>query len=286
MKNYFAKLADRAALANLSAPFARPAQSGIRDPFDETIPPQPAPVQRETGTRGEPAHDVLEVRPVPSPPGPVPMDSAPLAATTADSEPQLAARIDPILPEAIISRTVPETLAANSLPQRTLAEPRALESDTADFPSAHPVLVPPGPQMPGLNQTDRSAEDALPEEKEVSKPELDEVVLLRKADAFMEKLFERRRESVPPVEGEADSEPQNVLKPNLQPEQSRPQPVAQPAKPQEESDRQSLVIGKLTVEVLPPPTPAAGSPKVVVVRGHRGRQNPFPSSRPFGLGQF
>ena len=69
---------------------------------------------------------------------------------------------------------------------------------------------------------------------------------------------------------------------------SRLQPVAKPHQlPELPAEQPSLVIGKLTVEVMPTPRPVAPSRRVVVVRGgDSSRRQSIHSSQRFGLGQF
>jgi len=152
-----------------------------------------------------------------------------------------------------------------------------------------PILVPPG--------TPASARDAKLER--TSEPEMDahpieyereQSVLLQKADAFMAALLDRRTEE----SGTRDQNEHITERPPRheivrEPAPARLQPAHVAARPTESADASpSLVIGKLTVEVLPPaPPPIAPSRQVIVVRGDRNaRTHAIRSSQRFGLGQF
>jgi hypothetical protein len=113
--------------------------------------------------------------------------------------------------------------------------------------------------------------------------------LLRKADDFMQRLTEHLRApqsaSEEIVEAGSQSQatiaPRQDAAPRLLPARSG-EPI-----PERESARPSLVIGKLTVEILPPAPPSiAPLQQVVVVRDVQRGGSGIHSSRRFGLGQF
>lgn len=118
----------------------------------------------------------------------------------------------------------------------------------------------------------------------------EESMLLRKADDFMRKLFEDRLPAQPAsYDQDKEVEQPPVLKPKSQ---SAELPRLHPRQPDErmferEVDRPSLVIGRLTVEVTPPP-PAQTAPRQPVVVVHRARsaRSGISSSRRFGLSQL
>jgi len=151
-----------------------------------------------------------------------------------------------------------------------------------------PPLVPAGTQT---STNDARRESSQPEiNAPLVEDDREQAVLLRKADAFMAALLDRRTE-------ESSTRDQNQQITELpqrheivrEPAPARLQPAPVAARPIESADESpSLVIGKLTVEVLPPPPPPiAPSRQVIVVRGDRNaRTHAIRSSQRFGLGQF
>ena len=105
----------------------------------------------------------------------------------------------------------------------------------------------------------------------------------------MNALFARRTAPQAPVSNkeqeQSEPAPQIVT---ARESPSRLQPAAKPRQPPEPPPEQpSLVIGKLTVEVVPPPSPVTPRREVVVVRaGSNSRPASIHSSQRFGLGQF
>jgi hypothetical protein len=120
--------------------------------------------------------------------------------------------------------------------------------------------------------------DSVSSEEDRDETRLEEIQqeqrqLLRKADLFMERLFNARSAS--------DEERRRELPALTPPLQTRRRIEPDRAPP-------SLVIGKLTVEVTPPAPPATApaQQQVVVVREGDGSRSSFHSSRRFGLSQF
>jgi hypothetical protein len=142
-------------------------------------------------------------------------------------------------------------------------------------------LSPPeGPETPG-------GETLAPR---VGAVEDTQAILLRKADAFMQELMGRRPSDGPSEQIESPLKPAaaEMLRPSPSDEPrihrlAAPVPPSPPLK-----DVPSVVIGRLTVEVTPPPTPtrAPARERVVTVRGRAGAPAGIPSSHRFGFSQF
>lgn len=283
MKSYFAKLAARATLANTSAFPA--ANRKIPDPFEVANETSDFPLSRpsQAALRPENVHPISDISASPSPESldhsttlqPKPLTTispaerggdtqwGPPGSATAGRGPQTAELERPTTEPGLPTETPP-----------TLIQPVALSStpstksgsdETAELPHA---------------ETDPSVAQLAALQREQS-------TLLRKADAFMERVFDLRPRSMTQAELDSDDESQGILKPNAQPDHASRLQAIQPAVSGQESDQPSLVIGKLTVEIVPPaPAPVVPRQQLVVVRGTRGGRNGIPSSRRFGLGQF
>jgi hypothetical protein len=278
MKSYFAKLAARATLTNVPVSSAG-ARSKMSDPFEATSLPE---------------HD----GPPPAAAGPVfPTDdsnrrsSPQIPAKTIDELRPPAERADSNQPAArettFVKPPVP-ALESQSQPRSQEPAPQR-ESATQVMPKTEPAPVP----APGRSE---ESEESGPNAAENIDEGLAEVqraqaVLLRKADAFMERILKRREPVTTRHQLETEEEKSGTDS-NRQPEivwparLQRPPPTPQISEPLDE--RPSLVIGRLTVEVMPPsPVPVSPpAPQVVVVRGPREARNAIASSRRFGLGQF
>ncbi|HEX7295876.1 MAG TPA: hypothetical protein VF251_09015 [Pyrinomonadaceae bacterium] len=294
MKSYFAKLAARATLANV--PASSPATSAnLHDPFEETStviePSSPSAIAKETRpsdrrnetslvhaqpmketitsrTETVKSDDSLEVKPQSE--SFTPSDNT-VAVNTSHSrvpaKPSLIVDPDPALGTSDSSLTAVKT--------EHILQPVNISRDTrSSVPHANLETK----DTTELNVASQSAED-----------EGEQSLLLRKADAFMAAILERKDER---DSHNADEQIQQAPRrretlTELAPARLQPAPVAtRPIDSVDESP--SLVIGKLTVEVLPPaPPPITPSRQVIVVRGDRGaRGHSIRSSQRFGLGQF
>jgi hypothetical protein len=295
MKGYFAKLADRAALANASV--RSPASSAIgADPFENAAPLPAAPPSIEPGRRMQTLEPLSLLR------NNQPQDIEPASnQSNIDIPPQL-------LPDtpAFSEMLQPPSAEMNPIAERVVKNPSDFEQrEVEPMTIQRPVLAPDTPlrlqspiqKPPALSQpftgSDSEEEQPLTQnraaEERLDDLEQQQAMLLRKADAFMGRLLERRQESPDARESETEPEAPSALEPKVQLEPShRAQSVPAPARPsREDSDRPSLVIGKLTVEVVPPAPPSNDSKtKVVVTRTGRSRPGGLISSRRFGLGQF
>lgn len=278
MKSYFARLADRAMPA--PQPAAPPAPAGeVSDPFAEVAPPlaaAPVPAPPQPG----PAPHLT-----PKPPAPAPraIEEPPPAA------PQELPSLRPTPPERTIATTTSESPDVKFGGGQTPTELNVGREGVAAPP---PKIAPPAPQAPPpavqpvIAQSEAVAAESV---EAVHDERREELRLLRKADAFMERLLDRSRRAEAEPRAEASEEVHHEtlpLRPGPQPA-VRIQPVERAPRPAESApEPPSLVIGSLTVEVLQPPPPAPVSPRIVVARGARGARTGIRSSRSFGLRQF
>jgi hypothetical protein len=271
MKSYLARLAERATLA---APPATPAAEAgaVADPF-ETV----APLEQAAPSAPPRAQETRSA-PLPPPVAPPPVQTA--APPPAPGEPPPAPKLETVVRERIVETTVrpPAPPAVETSPAP--AQARAPEE---------PVVLPP-PVAPPIERvvTQSTVEEKRIVEERGREDQQLQQQLLRKADAFMGQLLDRRPPA-PTPEPPAERAPA-VLEPRIERESAPRLQPGQPRPPIHESapEPPSLVIGRLTVEILPSaPAAAPSRPPIVIVRGARGAGRPsFPSSRRFGIGQF
>ena len=293
MKSYFAKLAARATLAN--APVSSPATTtNLQDPFDDTAPafstssPQPVvPESRAADRRVETSS--VQVPPMKE------NDTSQVGTVTSDLRFEATTQTQ----SAVVQEQTPEKSEfripgeSDPLSQRDRQETRS-EVRTAVEKSKHvlePMVVPrerQSPVSPETNETNAKSESEV--DGQSAEDEREQSVLLQKADAFMKALFERRSEERPDRESAHETKEPAALEGTVRDHAvARLEPAQVAARPTESSDESpSLVIGKLTVEVMPPaPPPIAPARQVIVVRGDRNaRSRSIGSSQRFGLGQF
>jgi hypothetical protein len=297
MKSYFAKLAARATLANV------PVSSGVTaprtsDPFEDASLSQ-SPVPTLGAAKPNPAVGE-SLQSVPR----SPMRRTERVHTQSEKVASTSDRLSRE-PTTLSPKTQPVTSALER-PDRTKLGPAApatesrTHSDRQNLELNPPVspthLIPQpehsraGPLMHASEASEDSNEKTTPQtDRRLSEIESEQLVLLRKADAFMESLLDRREPSVTHQEIDTDEDRQLTRSEREIPidQPARLQPVPAPRVPEPPEEQASLVIGKLTVEVVPPARePVAPSPRVVVVRGTRGGQTGVHSSQRFGLGQF
>lgn len=283
MKSYFAKLASRATLANT------PAHSAVNttkvpDPFEGT--------NETTETPLSPASQAV------APPGnihPVSEISQARATDPLDQPPTLLPRAVPTISSAESAEAkgemrgfsaVKETpVAGAEPPSAEVSPPSALQP-----PIPPPVAAPSSSTMSRADETDNSLfAETERAQAQIADLQREQSILLRKADVFMERLLGRHAQSTTDAEAGSSSKSPTDAKPEIEPDQPpRLQPIpAAPGISEPDSAQPSVVIGTLTVEIVPPaPTPVAPRPQVVVVRENRGSRYGLPSSRRFGLGQF
>ncbi len=274
MKSYFARLADRATPAPRAA--VAPAPAGeVNDPFAETAPP-------------------LAAAPVPAPPlpgAPLLLTPRPAAAAPRVAEEPPVAPLEWVPPPS--SPLPPRSVSTERVVEKTNVETRDVEREVVREVAAAPPLkvAPPASQPPPAGRPPVATDETVAREfVEAARDEQrDERQLLRKADAFMERLLDRSRRTEAEPRAETRDEVREILPPRPESQPAiRIQPAGRPPRPVESApEPPSLVIGSLTVEVIQPPPPAPVSPpRIVVVRGARGARAGARSSRSFGLRQF
>ena len=296
MKSYFAKLAARATLANV--PVSSPINAKkMPEPFEEssasTIPstsfqapgrirsadetprssPSPRRVQTEKiNTQSQTLEtrlpEITEHRP---------------ASPFSDSR-----RTDTLTERDAERKLVPAStetdgrpvLKHDNVPARLPTAPQPISTVAAS-----PVQIEKrGPD--GADDSDFA--ETLIANEQLAEIQREQSVLLHKADEFMERVFVRSKESTDREIETDELRNEPATRRSTVDESTRLQPRPRAAPPTEQVDeRPGLVIGKLIVEVTPPPpAPVVPQQKIVVVRGNRSVRTVLPSSRRFGLGQF
>jgi hypothetical protein len=286
MKSYFAKLADRATLANVPAPAPVHAPR-VSDPFEE------APTeQAQLPTPGR-----NQQRLAPRDPDGFALTPSDKAKSTQDQRtvvethqheptemPTEIATLQPKPPEQTLGYKFDEK--QEPIESRAQQTGEQIKSEVREVvtllpnktPDTQPVTIKaPADENEGETQEPASSNDLGREQ----------ALLLRKADLFMSSLLDAQRE--PSLDETRTTEPAvHSLKKLERDPTSRLEPAPRnlPA-PVQEATGPSLVIGKLTVEVTPSgPPPVAPQPQRLIVRGSRGFGRGVMSSRRFGLGQF
>ena len=295
MKSYFAKLAARATPATLSASSPR-SVAKMADPFAEHAMPTSESTSLPTREASLSADVTSNAQTSPS----TKTIEADLP-TAKYREVELRASDQAYLrPANPISETHQTDLPIERATQRKLKQP---SSEVDGLPSADESvrqLEPPAMakamstvEVSSVNTGQRMREsiDLNADEPSLAKvddseSQHDTSFLLSKADDFMERLFTRHEKS---VEYDADVEteqPSEQLTKVEAPTRLQPMPAVSRAA-ETIAEPPGLVIGTLTVEVMPPhPAPVAPVQRVVVVRGTSGARTALPSSRRFGLSQF
>lgn len=280
MKDYLARLADRATLreASVAPPFTP--RLGVADPFAETAPVQAAP--------RSPVGNVPELRhsPAPTPVPSIRRDPETVSAPALVAPPPEPVVAAPTVIRRLVDRTIERHEVTRVEAVRETSTSRALEPT---------VPAPPPPKRSPAPTTEDAMEQAA--EKPERAPydlESEQRLLLRRADTFMQQLLDRTsRPPTPEPELAPPPERAATIQPRIESQTPiRLQPMERAHRMREgraerAAEPPSLVIGTLTVEVVPP-APAAPAPRqpIVVVRGARARRTGLASSRRFGLGQF
>jgi len=123
----------------------------------------------------------------------------------------------------------------------------------------------------------------------LSTVEKEQMILLRKADTFMAGLFARRSTQEPESEETAK---ENQVRPreskSLAQPPTRLKPTPTPAQVSEPAEEEpSLVIERLSVEVVPPAAPVMTPQRqVVVIGGGRRTSAEMPSAHRFGFSRY
>lgn len=297
MKSYFAKLAARATLAN--APVPKPVNAGSApNPF-ETIVTSPEPTPRAAvspPTRS--SHEAPAKR------GDLSKAPSRTIELQPPNEPVTQAHKSPTTGTAVVTEdqqsTTEATLISELRPLRRNSETRSSErvesQDLNVTPTTKPDRLWPetqrstqAPSTSTKREKSQSA-DADNVDERLSNIENEQAILLRKADAFMAGLFEHPQWSSNEPRGEeredegqqrAVKKVESLIQPptRLQPPPPR---ASEPA-----GEEPSLVIGKLSVEVVQPPPPAVTPQRqVVVIGGGRRARAGIPSAHRFGFSRY
>jgi hypothetical protein len=302
MKNYFARLVARATPPADSTPVASESTK-VHDSFEQVAAPEmpellPEPALESpssaTATIGPMAsRATAEKRALPpvesaSPtttadggkPWQSELSASPTQGQAGDSSALVASKRSESVETTPIRKSLGETKTEAESPLPSLINPvrtEAVHSRPHRLEPAETQRV----DLPGEHDSVERFADTQREQ----------AMLLRKADAFMNELFEKRArfESGRDLEEESELHQLESLRPLSQPVENPRLKPAQAAEATREADAEqsSLIIGKLTVEVTPPTLPSAPlQPQRIVVRGPRSIQSGVISSRRFGLGQF
>ena len=294
MKSYFAKLADRATLANVPAASAVYAPR-VSDPFEDSSGQQTQLPPLGKSTRAQSAPEPVGFA------SSLPVDDSrietkrPLVETHKRISPEPATEAPTLQPKQPRENLPSERIVKDVSPR----EPQSLtdlpRETVADSEKSRVALL--TPRQASELRVLHSKEDTRKEseartkssDERISELEREHAVMLRKADVFMNHPLDVQPQRAAGSENQLTNEnspaPISLVErepPNrLEPVQRLPPAAAQ------ESDGPSLVIGKLTVEVTPStPAPPAPQPQRIVVRGLRNRGSGVPTGRRFGLGQF
>lgn len=301
MKSYFAKLAARATLAN--APLSSAVStSKTQDPFADTpivaSPASPPGIAQPSRPQSPPGETPLNVPP-PKSGDRLRARTERIDSDTGQQKQNLTRSLsDPVRLEPTVEHIseVTPPLTSHTPENRRRPESRNLTPEPVQQPTQLTAQVNEVPRVtpPVVSKEARQSKATKEPDTDEREAELkhEQSVLLRKADAFMSGIFERRA-VVTPREADTEDErsaPAPAANPMSSREQvTRLQPAPKPSPVAEAVEEQpSLVIGKLTVEVMPtPPQPVTPARQVVVVRGGgAGRRGGVQSSQRFGLGQF
>ena len=290
MKSYFAKLAARATLANAPPPTST--TKPTPDPFEtvstpdiptQSISVSSRPVDRLLETdRSEPRGNAIRSL---SDPGDV--------DTRIESE-ILRPKPTPPVARADHVQPVSDNAEAESRSNKSETDdqvPRLEPEERAAFQPAkeESTLKPRAASVVPAEVRKSDTTDTLSNVERLEEIQSEQVALLRKADAFMNVLFDRGPEAKTTETNKDQERTAPAVKREIVREPaSRLQPVAKPHPlPEMPAEQPSLVIGKLTVEVMPTPRPPTQPRRVVVVRGGESSRRSFiHSSQRFGLGQF
>ena len=294
MKSYFAKLAARATIANI--PVAPSRFPGSPDPFDAVAPEfgtSPPTIPQPSGVRD--AREQNAGKPVLKPEYPISSDVVrvdPGRSNELELRSQALPRLQQPGETLPTASEIPPPREALSHARDHIQDPKLHREREPTQPvrSENRITTPIAPKL-SLDSAKSEMTKEPGSDEQLEEIQREQSMLLRKADAFMSALLERHSETTnPSIERQAEFE---ILPSKAEP--SRAQIPAQLQPPalavrahDDRDDRPSLVIGKLTVEVMPPPAPpVAPSHQVVIVReGRSVRAAARNSIQRFGLGQF
>lgn len=290
MKSYFAKLAARATLPN--APPTPYRAIPMNDPFENVSTAGiPTATENVSSSEGPKTQSSESRRP----------------QSTVNTEEIVLSRgrdrelkLESDSHAQGVTRRPPDVELDHDVPERSRETERA--DQEAAKPSPVLKLEPTQSARPQVKQHDDLASTASAIVADTREPatshasdqndketNAEQTLSLKKADEFMNAFFARRTAPPVPVSNKEEEQPEPAPQiVTARESSSRLQPAAKPRQPPEPPPEQpSLVIGKLTVEVVPPPSPVMPRREVVVVRaGSNSRPASIHSSQRFGLGQF
>lgn len=296
MKSYFAKLAARATLANASPPPST--TKPTPDPFENVSTPDTPTSTQSISVSSRPVDRLLETdrsetsgknnNIIRSLSNPGDADARVEIETLRPRPKPPVARADQA---QSVSNNTAEAESRRNKTETQHQGPRLEPEERAAFQPAKEegTLKPRTASVVPAEVKKSNTTDALSAVEHLEEIQGEQAALLRKADAFMNVLFDRGPEAkTTEVNKDQERTAPMVKREIVREASSRLQPVAKLHQlPEMPADQPSLVIGKLTVEVMPTPRPAAPPRQVVVVRaGESSRRSSIHSSQRFGLGQF
>jgi len=302
MKSYFARLAARAAPPREPEVVVRERMEG-RDPFELVAAPE------ATVAAPGPALGTTTPTVAGSLSRPASADARALGAVEPESPSGLSGQGELSHPKVLASPTPKQPNHSLELPQQQDSGP----TDTARFrqrvhqvgtrettpPSPkmiHAVATPAAHLMSHMPRPVETPKPSDPEEgdsyKDLADAQHEQTKLLRKADTFMNGLLAQRARAQPARDQAEDnnSGQREAVRPishRAEGVRLKPPHATEPAS-ERDSERPTLVIGKLTVEVTQPP-PVTVMPRARVALVHntpRGAGDRLPSPSRFGLGQI
>lgn len=254
----------------------------MSDPFEQASLSEdiaPAPVVAQAGPASEYSIEPASRRP-----------ALPEAQTVSPkSERSDSIQREPERTETLSPRLQPE-IAPSELPNEVRFEQAAPRAAAQPLPQTERTAVAP-PTRETHESGEANTKRIADNDERLAEIEREQGILLRKSDAFMRSLLGPREAPTKRHDVESEeSEPRvsSRREESEQPKQSRLQPSPPAPREREPDDHPSLVIGSLTVEVVPPAPAPPVTPRreVVIVRGAPTVRSAVPSSRRFGLGQF
>ena len=298
MKSYFAKLAARATLAN--APVPKPVNApSTPNPFETTV------TSSEPTPRAAVSPPTRSSHEAPAKRGDLSKTQSRTVELQPPTEPIVTqAHKSPTTGKAVVTEdqqsTTEATLISELRPSRRNSETRSSErvesQDLNVTPTTKPDRLSPetqrstqAPSTSTKREKSQSA-DADNVDERLSNIENEQAILLRKADAFMAGLFEHphRSSNEPRGEEREDEGQQRAVKKVeslIQPPTRLQPPPPRASEPVGEEP--SLVIGKLSVEVVQTPPPAVTPQRqVVVIGGGRRARAGIPSAHRFGFSRY
>jgi hypothetical protein len=295
MKSYFAKLADRATIANVPATSVVHSPR-VSDPFEETSRQETefaTPVSKRLTPPDTRQSRVVRGKSL-EPLGIA--QTEPHSVETRRRTKEQVTEVKPLEPKLVEASPVRKSTANREI-QRPQGVLPVVESQTKRDETESPIksLSPPETREPGvLRVKDQPAKESDIESEaigdKVTSLEREQAVLLRKADLFMSNLLDvqhkTQSQNEPP--DSRKTEPTFRSTPTVNSESiSRLEPVQRQEVPGQESEVSSVVIGNLIVEVTPPATaPPVQQQPQIVIRGSGMRRGGVTSTRRFGLRQF